>query len=86
MAGVLLVQATVLIPRAIIGEAALSFLGVGIQVPGASWGIMLNDAQNYLTQAPRLAYYPGIAIVVAALAFNLLGDELRDVLDPQTTR
>jgi ABC-type dipeptide/oligopeptide/nickel transport system permease subunit len=86
MTGVLLVQATVLIPRAIIGEAALSFLGVGIRLPGASWGIMLNDAQNYLTQAPRLAYYPGVAIMVAALSFNLLGDELRDVLDPQTTR
>ena len=85
MASVLLVQATVMIPRAIVGEAALSFLGVGIRPPGASWGIMLQDAQNYLTQAPRLAVYPGIIIVVAALAFNLLGDGLRDVLDPQTT-
>ena len=85
MTSVLLVQATVMIPRAIIGEAALSFLGVGIRPPGASWGIMLQDGQSYLMQAPRLAVYPGIAIVVAALAFNLLGDGLRDVLDPHTT-
>jgi peptide/nickel transport system permease protein len=86
MFSVLLVQATVMIPRAIVGEATLSFLGLGIRPPGASWGIMLQDGQNYLTQAPRLAVYPGIVIVVAALAFNLLGDGLRDVLDPQTTR
>ncbi len=86
MTSVLLVQATVMIPRAIIGEAALSFLGLGIRVPGSSWGIMLQDAQSYLTQAPRLAVYPGIAIVLASLAFNLLGDGLRDVFDPRTTR
>jgi peptide/nickel transport system permease protein len=86
MFSVLLVQATVLIPRVIVGEAALSFLGLGIRPPGASWGIMLQDGQTYLTQAPRLAVYPGIVLVIAALAFNLLGDGLRDVLDPQTTR
>ena len=86
MFGVLLVQATVMIPRAIVGEATLSFLGLGIRLPGASWGIMLQDGQNYLTQAPRLAVYPGIVLGVAALAFNLLGDGLRDILDPQTTR
>src|SRR5581483_4670287 len=70
----LIVQATIHIPRAIIGEAALSYLGVGLRPPGASFGVMLQDAQLYLHQAPRLAVYPGIAIVVAALAFNLLGD------------
>ena len=86
MTSVLLVQATVMIPRAIIGEAALSFLGIGLRPPGASWGTMLQDAQGYLSQAPRLAVYPGIAIVAAALAFNLLGDGLRDILDPHTTR
>ena len=85
MTSVLLVQATVMIPRAIIGEAALSFLGLGVRPPGSSWGVMLQDAQSYLTQAPRLAIYPGIAIVVAAFAFNLLGDGLRDVFDPHMT-
>src|SRR5262249_6674418 len=63
MFSVLLVQATVLIPRVIVGEAALSFLGLGIRPPGASWGIMLQDGQSYLTQAPRLAVYPGIVLV-----------------------
>jgi ABC-type dipeptide/oligopeptide/nickel transport system permease subunit len=86
MANTLLVVATVAIPRAIIGEATLSFLGLGIRPPGASWGIMLHDAQSYLSQAPRLAFFPGAAIVLAALSFNLLGDGLRDVLDPRTTR
>ena len=79
MASTLLVQATLLIPAAIIGEAVLSFLGLGVQPPTPSWGVMLNAAQPYLSQAPQLAVYPGIAIVIAALAFNLLGDGLRDV-------
>ena len=57
-----------------------------MQPPAPSWGVMLADAQSYLSQAPRLAVYPGLAIVLAALAFNLLGDGLRDVLDPRTTR
>jgi peptide/nickel transport system permease protein len=86
MANTLLVQATVTIPGAIVGEAVLSFLGLGVQPPTASWGVMLQDAQSYLTQAPRLAVYPGLAIVFAALAFNVLGDGLRDVFDPRTTR
>jgi ABC-type dipeptide/oligopeptide/nickel transport system permease subunit len=85
MTGTLLVQATVLLPRAIVGEATLSFLGVGVRPPRASWGGMLRDAQPYLSQAPLLAIYPGLAVVVVALAFNLLGDALRDVLDPRTT-
>lgn len=86
MTSTLLVQATLTIPAAIIGEAVLSFLGLGVQPPTASWGIMLSDAQEFLSQAPRLAVYPGIAIVLAALAFNVFGDGLRDILDPRTTR
>jgi len=86
MTNTLLVQATITIPRAIIGEATLSYLGLGVQRPTASWGVMLHDAQSYLSQAPRLAVYPGLAIVLAALAFNLLGDGVRDVFDPWTDR
>ena len=86
MTSTLLVQATVTIPGAIVGEAVLSFLGLGVQPPTPSWGVMLQDAQSYLAQAPRLAVYPGLAIVFAALAFNVLGDGLRDIFDPRTTR
>ena len=86
MTSTLLVQATVTIPAAIIGEAVLSFLGLGVQPPTPSWGVMLADAQSYLSLAPRLAVYPGLAIFFCALAYNLLGDGLRDVLDPRTTR
>jgi ABC-type dipeptide/oligopeptide/nickel transport system permease subunit len=86
MLSTLIVQATVTIPAAIIGEAVLSFLGLGVQPPTPSWGVMLSDAQSYTSQAPSLAIYPGIAIFVCSLSFNLLGDGLRDVLDPRTTR
>jgi ABC-type dipeptide/oligopeptide/nickel transport system permease subunit len=86
MLNTLIVQATVTIPGAIVGEAVLSFLGLGVQPPTPSWGTMLQDAQSYLDTAPRLAVYPGLAIVIAALAFNVLGDGLRDILDPRTTR
>jgi peptide/nickel transport system permease protein len=86
MTSTLLVQATLIIPGAIIGEAVLSFLGLGVQPPTPSWGVMLQDAQSYLGQAPRLAVYPGLAIVIASLAFNVLGDGLRDIFDPRTTR
>jgi peptide/nickel transport system permease protein len=86
MTSTLLVQATLTIPAAIIGEAVLSFLGLGVQPPTPSWGVMLNAAQPYLNEAPSLAVYPGLAIVIVALAFNLLGDGLRDVLDPKTER
>jgi peptide/nickel transport system permease protein len=86
MMSTVLVQATVTIPLNIVGESALSFLGLGVQPPTPSWGTMLEDAQSYLDQAPRLAVYPGLAIVFAALAFNLLGDGLRDALDPRTQR
>jgi peptide/nickel transport system permease protein len=82
----LLVQATVTVPEAIIGEAVLSFLGLGVQPPTPSWGTMLSAAQGFLAQAPLLAVFPGVAIALAALSFNLVGDGLRDVLDPKATR
>ncbi len=79
----LLVQATLSIAAAIIAEASLSFLGLGQQPPAPSWGSMLNTAQRFLTQAPWMAIYPGLAIFLAVLSFNLLGDGLRDALDPK---
>ncbi|WP_328322241.1 ABC transporter permease [Streptomyces sp. NBC_00388] len=79
----LIVQGTVGIPAAIIGEALLSFLGLGVQPPDASLGVMLSSAQSFLAPAPWMAVFPGLAIVAATLAFNLLGDGLRDVLDPR---
>ncbi|WP_206061322.1 ABC transporter permease [Nonomuraea basaltis] len=82
----LIVQATVAIPAAIIGESTLSFLGLGVQPPTASWGVMLTTAQQYLGDAPWLAIWPGLMIALATLGFNLLGDGLRDVLDPRSGR
>jgi len=79
----IVVQATVAIPTAIIAEAVLSFLGLGVQPPAPSWGTMLNAAQQFLEQAPWMAYWPGLAIFVLALSFNLAGDGLRDALDPR---
>ena len=79
----LIVQATVSVPMAIIFEAVLSFLGLGVQPPMPSWGTMLNTAQQFLEQAPWMAWWPGLAILVLTLAFNLAGDGLRDVLDPR---
>ncbi len=79
----ILVQATVSVPAAIIGEAVLSFLGLGVQPPEPSWGTMLNTAQAFLDTAPWMAWWPGLAIFVLALSFNLAGDGLRDVLDPR---
>ena len=78
-----LVQATLAVALAIIAEASLSFLGLGQQPPAPSWGSMLNSAQRFLTQAPWLAVFPGAAIFLAVLAFNLVGDGLRDALDPR---
>ena len=78
-----LVQATLAIATAIIAEASLSFLGLGQQPPAPSWGSMLNSAQRFLTQAPWLAIFPGLAIFLAVLSFNLIGDGLRDALDPR---
>jgi peptide/nickel transport system permease protein len=79
----LLVQATLSIAAAIIAEAALSFLGLGQQPPQPSWGSMLNSAQRFLTNAPWMAIWPGLAIFLTVLSFNLLGDGLRDALDPK---
>jgi peptide/nickel transport system permease protein len=84
MMSTLIVQATVTIPTLIIGEALLSFLGLGVQPPTPSWGVMLSAAQPFIDSAPRLAIFPGVAIFLATLSFNLLGDGLRDVLDPRT--
>jgi peptide/nickel transport system permease protein len=80
---VILVQATLAIAAAIIAEASLSFLGLGQQPPDPSWGSMLNTAKNFLAQAPWMAWWPGLAIFVVVLSFNLLGDGLRDALDPR---
>ena len=79
-----IVQATLAIAAAIIAEASLSFLGLGQQPPAPSWGSMLNTAQRFLTQAPWMAIFPGLAIFLTVLAFNLLGDGLRDALDPKS--
>jgi peptide/nickel transport system permease protein len=79
----LLVQATLSIAAAIIAEAALSFLGLGQQPPAPSWGSMLNSAQRFLTNAPWMAIWPGLAIFLTVLSFNLVGDGLRDALDPR---
>jgi peptide/nickel transport system permease protein len=78
-----IVQATLAIAAAIIAEASLSFLGLGQQPPAPSWGSMLNSAQRFLIQAPWMAIWPGLAIFLVVLAFNLLGDGLRDALDPR---
>jgi peptide/nickel transport system permease protein len=79
----LIVQATLTIATAIIAESSLSFLGLGQQPPAPSWGSMLNFAKNFISQAPWMAVWPGLAICTIVLAFNLLGDGLRDVLDPR---
>jgi peptide/nickel transport system permease protein len=80
----LLVQATLSIAAAIIAEATLSFLGLGQQPPAPSWGSMLNAAQRFLVNAPWMAVWPGLAIFLTVLSFNLLGDGLRDALDPRS--
>jgi peptide/nickel transport system permease protein len=79
----LLVQATISIPIAVIAEAVLSFLGLGVQPPAPSWGTMLNTAQQFLDTAPWMAWWPGLAIFSLTLSFNLAGDGLRDLLDPR---
>jgi len=79
----LLVQATLSIAAAIIAEAALSFLGLGQQPPAPSWGSMLNAAQRFLTTAPWMAIWPGLSIFLVVLSLNLVGDGLRDALDPR---
>ncbi|MEI8408722.1 MULTISPECIES: ABC transporter permease [unclassified Kribbella] len=85
-ASVIIVQATVAIPAAILGEAVLSFLGLGIQPPAPSLGTMLSDAQQFAARAPWAAVMPGVAIMLLTLAFNIVGDSLRDALDPKASR
>jgi peptide/nickel transport system permease protein len=79
----LIVQASLSIAAAIIAEASLSFLGLGQQPPAPSWGSMLNTAKNYMDNAPWMAVWPGLSIFLLVLSFNLLGDGLRDALDPR---
>jgi peptide/nickel transport system permease protein len=86
IASVLVVQTTIRFAIAILAEAALSYLGLGTQPPQPSWGRMLSEAQTLLFQAPMLAVYPGVAIALAVLGLNLLGDGLRDLSDPKLAR
>jgi len=78
----IIVLATLQTARLLLALAALSFLGLGVAPPTAEWGAMLNDGKNFLDTAPQLMLYPGLAITITALGFNLLGEGLRDVLDP----
>jgi len=82
----LLIQGTIQFAVAILAEAGLSYLGLGTQPPHASWGRMLNEAQTYMSLSPWMAIFPGVAIAWAVLGFNLLGDGLRDTLDPKMVR
>lgn len=82
----LIVQATISFPVAILAEAALSYLGLGTQPPHPSWGLMLKEAQAFLGTNPWFAVFPGVAIALTVLGFNLLGDGLRDLLDPKAAR
>jgi peptide/nickel transport system permease protein len=84
LAGPLLVQATLGIAGVILAESSLSFLGLGVQPPQPSWGSMLDEGRLYLYDAPHLALFPGLAILLVVLAFNFFGDGLRDVLDPKS--
>jgi peptide/nickel transport system permease protein len=83
---VLIVQASIALSWAVLTEAALSFLGLSAQPPAPSWGVMLNEGRQNLEMAPHMAIFPGLAIMLAVLGFNLLGDGLRDVLDPRLRR
>jgi peptide/nickel transport system permease protein len=83
IAGPLIVQATFSLAGLIVAEAGLSFLGLGVQPPTPSWGSMLNEGRIFLVLAPHLTTFPGVAIMLAVLACNLLGDDLRDLLDPR---
>jgi len=82
----IIVQATFSLSNAIMTEAGLSFLGLGTQPPRPSWGLMLNEAREFMEMAPWLAVFPGVAIIFAVLAFNFLGDALRDALDPRLSQ
>ena len=78
-----MIQATLGIAGAIVGEASLSFLGLGTQAPTPSWGSMLNDGRRFILNAPHMTTFPGIAIMLVVMGFNFLGDGLRDILDPK---
>jgi len=86
IANQLIVQATISFATAILAEAALTYLGLGTQPPQPSWGRMLNEAQTQMFQAPLLAVYPGVAIMLSVLGLNLMGDGLRDLMDPKLAR
>ena len=86
IASVIVVQATVQFALAVLAEAALSYLGIGSQPPTPSWGRMLSDVQTHVFLNPTLALYPGAAIALSVLGLNLLGDGLRDIVDPRLVR
>jgi len=86
ISALLIVQATIQLALAIVAEAGLSYLGLGIQPPDTSWGKMLNDAQTRLAQAPWMAVAPGLALALTVMGLNLVGDGLRDRLDPTLRR
>ncbi len=86
IANLLIVQGTIQFSLGVLAEAGLSYVGLGAQPPLASWGRMLNEAQTMMSIAPQLAIYPGLAIIITVLALNLLGDGLRDLLDPKLRR
>ena len=81
-----IVQVTLLLAAALLAEASLSFLGLGIQPPNPSWGAMLNDGRGHLFDAPHMVLFPSIALVLTVLSFNFLGDALRDWLDPKSLK
>jgi peptide/nickel transport system permease protein len=83
IAPTLIVQATILFAIAVLAEAALSYLGLGTPAPTPSWGRSLHESQTFFGQRPTLALFPGLAIAISVLGFNLLGDGLRDTLDPK---
>jgi len=83
VAAPLIILTSLSVSTAILTEATLSFLGLGVQPPTPSWGVMLADARSYMILSPWVAIFPGLAIMIAVLAFNLLGDDLRDALDPR---
>jgi peptide/nickel transport system permease protein len=82
----LIVQASLGMAGAVLSEASLSFLGLGVQPPTPSWGVMLNDARSFLRVAPHLLIFPGLAVMLTVLAFNFVGDGLREWLDPKQNR
>jgi peptide/nickel transport system permease protein len=80
----LIVQAAIGMAGAVLAEATLSFLGLGVPPPAPSWGAMLSDARSHLFDSPHLVVFPAIAVMLAVLSFNFIGDALRDYLDPRT--